>query len=98
MDAKHCFDLAKRGYEVNVTFSGDTVACVYIEGGDSNCPHLKYYDPADGHGYTHVHMDNIPGDVLDGLDDGRDPQAYCEGLFEWMRRRVLELEGRPWGP
>ena len=86
--------LAKRGYQVGVAFTGDMVECTYITGGDANCPHPKYFDPSDGHGFTYVHMDHVPDNIFDELDDGRDPQAFSNGLFDWMEKRVLYLEAR----
>ena len=87
--------LAKRGYSVNVAFTGDTIECTSIMGGDCNCPCKKFYDPSDGHGFTYVHMDDVPDDVVDILDDGRDSQAFCDGLFDWMQQYVLSVEGKP---
>lgn len=87
-------ELSKRGYQVHVSFSGDVIECTCIVGGDCNCPCPKYFDPSDGHGRTFVHMDDIPEDVLDELDDGRDSQAYSIGLFDWMEKYVLSVEAK----
>lgn len=87
--------LAKRGYHVNVMFAGNTVECISIAGGDANCPCHKYFDPSDGHGFTYVHMDHVPDDVLNDLDDGRESQAVCDGLFDWMEKHVLAMEAKP---
>lgn len=86
--------LANRGYHVNVVFTGDTVECTHISGGDPNCPHPKYFDPSDGHGWTYVHMDHVPDEVLDELDDGRSSQEFCDGLFDWMEKHVLNVEAK----
>jgi len=86
--------LAKRGYHVNVVFTGDTVECVSIIGGDCNCPCPKHFDPSDGHGFTHVSMDDVPDDVLEALDDGRDSQSFCDGMFDWMENHVLSVEAK----
>lgn len=87
--------LAKRGYHVTVMFTGDTIECTCIMGGDCNSPYKQFFNPIDGRGFTYVHMDHVPDDVVGGLDDGRDSQAFCDGLFDWMSQYVLSVEGKP---
>lgn len=98
--------LARRGYEVHVTFYGDGVECTHIIGGDPNCSHRKYFDPEDGHGFTYVHMDDIPDEVLDSVDKLTSTQVCQNGssdwlsrymMFEWMEQHVLSVEAEPKG-
>lgn len=88
--------LAARGYHVHVVFSPTKTECYLITGGDPNCSHKKYYDPADGHGYTHVHMDDVPDLLLDELD-GEDEQTVCDEVFLWMESKVIQSEGKAKG-
>lgn len=52
--------LVQRGYVVTLVLDKGGPAVVEIQGGDSNCPHKKFFDPEDGHGFTMVDDSDLP--------------------------------------
>ena len=77
--------LQSRKYEFSLRYWDlQNVDLISITGGDSNCPHPKYYDPSDGHGFTHVHMDDdrfdeLPDEATD-FDYAKAMVIYCESV------------------
>ena len=93
--AKVVEPLLQRGYHVMLSLEDDSACIECITGGDTNCTHPKYYDPADGHGYTSVHMDDIPDKVLDSFDDRMPEGELSRAWAAWMVAEAERLEAKP---
>lgn len=81
--------LLARGYQSIILIGGTGAEVQSIMGGDCNCPRPKFYDPQDGHGWTYIHMDDVPDDVMDTF--GND--TYELESARWMIAEAERLEG-----
>lgn len=83
--------LLDKNYRANLTIDGQDVDLVYIYGGDSNCPHRKYYDPNDGHGYTCIREDDIS---LEELPETEDDEEFTLEMAKLIINKVEAIEGK----
>ena len=82
--------LLAKGYELSLTVRASGCTADLLMGGDCNCPKRKYYDPADGHGFTYVHSDDI--ELAFGIDDEAE---YNLAMARVMATRATALEAKP---
>jgi len=82
--------LLAKGYELSLTVRASGCTADLLMGGDCNCPKRKYYDPADGHGFTHVHSEDI--EVGHGFTANNDL-----AIARAMAERAAAVEGRARG-
>ncbi len=84
-------EIARRGFTVTFDFDG-TWNCGGAFAGDCNCPHMKEYDPEDGHGWSHC---EIPADSLPDKDD----EWTFDNMVRLIHREIMKIQpGVPYPP